>query len=130
MHNEINEDSKMKFYDKGHEDRYFSIMSRMRNNNERHASFAYLVSFVKVPVNDCFDFEKDEIKEDMLECEWIGSGSERVLKLAKNLWDFKFHADVSDVFSYVGDEYVEFMFYAIQIRYGYVPYLYCAGKDA
>ena len=120
----------MMFYDKEHMDRYFDVLSKMCNNNEKHASFAYLATSVKAPIHECFDFEKDEIKADMLECDWIRSESSSVLKLAKNLWDDTNPANVSEVFASVSRKYSEIMFYAVQMRYGYISYLYCVGKDA
>ncbi len=117
------------FKDKAHRERYLDIMLRMQSNNPEHASFAYLVSLVDAPINDCFDFENDKIKMDMLDHAWVTGTDRRVLTLAKNLWNCINSADVSDVFSYVGDFYSELLFYAIQIRFEYASYIVCPGKS-
>lgn len=120
---ENNESVAMMFLDREHQRRYFGILHQMRSNGPEYVSFAYLVSLVNAPIKDCFDFATSCIKTDMLDCSWITGTSRRVLTLAQNLWNFNNSADVSDVFSYVGEEYAEFMFYAIKIRFEYVPYL-------
>lgn len=126
MHNSDQQESAvMMFLDKEHQMEYTRILSKMSSTNAQHASFAYLVSFVKAPIGDCFDFEKDSIKTDMFECSWATGMSRSVLTLAQNLWDSTIPADVSDVFGYVDDVYAEFLYYAIQIRFGYAPYFLC-----
>lgn len=124
MNNCENNDSvAMMFRDREHKERYFGALKRMSSQDAEHVSFVYLVTFVDAPINDCFDFANDKIKKDMLTCGWVTDTSRRVLALAMNLWNYANAADVSDIFSCVGDYYAEFMFYAIGIRFGYVPYL-------
>lgn len=115
----------MMFRAKDHEARYTDTLSKMSSTDSRHTSCAYLIALVEAPVEDCFDLEKDTIKTDMLEHGWINETSRRVLTLAMNLWDHAIPADVSEVFGDTDDLLAEFMYYAIQIRFGYVPSFLC-----
>ena len=114
--------SEMPFVDDKHKEKYVTIMHLMKSNNPEHAALAYLIALINAPIHSCFDFENDQAKLDAVDCSWVTGSSERVLKLAFNLWNFLNFADVSDVFSYGASEYGEYMFFAIQMRFELVIY--------
>ena len=110
--------AEMQFHDEGHKERYVSYLQRMGKNDSERAAFAYLIALTNAPINDCYDFELDEIKPEAVDCSWATGTDARVLALAFNLFNcFYYTADVSDVFSYPDWEYVQYMFFAIRIRF-------------
>ena len=112
----------MRFNSSRHQDRYVEILGRMRSNNPEHASLAYLLALIDAPASYCFDFASDRIRREAIDDDWTTESSRRVLTLGFNLWNYTITADVSDVFSYGGYEFGEYMFYAIQMRFEYVAY--------
>ena len=115
----------MRFRDKHHEDRYVSILSRMRYVDCYHSCVAYLLALdtnicdYEERINRCFDFAEDVIRKNVLKEAWTTHTDKRILRLAFNLWGNKVKANVSDVFTFGSVDYAEYLFEAIRIRYEY-----------
>ena len=100
----------------------------MRSNDAYHRSLAYLMALVPMPVNDVFDFSKDQIKHDGLYAGWQTSSSRKATRLMFSLWNGCYQdyaADkpeetscyytVDEIFS--NHEYAPWFFCAVQIRF-------------
>ena len=107
----------MIFSDERHKKTYYAILAKMHAFDAYHASYAYLISLIDAPAHDCFDFQYDKVKRDVVNQDWVSGTDFRVLTLALNLWNPNNPADVSEVFSYVGPKFADYLFEAIKIRF-------------
>lgn len=114
----------MRFRDNDHKQRFLEILTRMKTSDVYNASIAYLFA-LDTNINDkrlaeCFDFENNSIKPQVLEASWLTGTDRRTLKLAFNLWNDHHKADVADSFGYIDSDNIEYLFEAIRIRFGAV----------
>lgn len=110
----------MKFINLKHERCFYELLYEMKSTDPYHASYAYLLALIEAPVNDCFDFEQDKIKPDVVDKDWVSGTDYRILKLALNLWNPFHSADISEVFGYIDSEIAPYVFEAIRIRFEHI----------
>ncbi len=111
------------FKNSEHEERYYTVLSKMKSTDIYHRAVAYLFTLDKDcsrHIDDVFDFSGDAIKPDGLNCGWQTSTSTRTTRLAFNLWNTyiekgeekRFTPD--DIFT---STYAKYYFEAIKLRY-------------
>ena len=96
------------FKNSEHEERYYTVLSKMKSTDSYHRAVAYLFTLDKDcsrHIDDVFDFRGDAIKPDGLNCGWQTSTSIRTTRLA-------FTPD--DIFT---STYAKHYFEAIKLRY-------------
>lgn len=79
----------MTFKDKLHENNFFVVLEKMKNQDAYHTSVAYLLTLDSVcfrHIGNLFDFENDCIKINALDADWHTSTSKQTVRLAFNLW--------------------------------------------
>ena len=80
----------MIFKNKLHENNFFIVLDKMKNQDAYHTSVAYLLTLDSVcfrHIKNLFDFENDCVKIDALDADWHTSTSRQSVRLAFNLWN-------------------------------------------
>lgn len=80
----------VQFMDKEHENFYSQMLGRTARHDAYHRAFFYTVGMgrdTRRNIQDLFDFTEDCIKPEGLEKSWQTGGTNRLCRLAFNLWN-------------------------------------------
>lgn len=78
------------FKDNAHKQFFYSSLMRCKKQDTYHQAFFFaagLSNDTRSYIADLFDFEQDVIKADGLYAGWQTSGTDRITRLAFNLWN-------------------------------------------
>lgn len=77
----------MNFSSQAHDERYLSILSRMRSSDVYHRSAAYLLALADLPADAIFNFCLSHIKYKAILEGWQTSSTLKTTRLLFNLWN-------------------------------------------
>ena len=80
----------IRFANKEHEAFYFEMLAATRNNDVYHQAFFYTMGIsaeTRSHIRSLFDFKEDIIKPEGLSAAWQTSSTQRLCRLAFNLWN-------------------------------------------
>jgi hypothetical protein len=80
----------IRFANKEHEAFYFDMLAATRNNDTFHKAFFYTMGIsaeTRSHIRSLFDFKEDIIKPEGLSAAWQTGSTQRLCRLAFNLWN-------------------------------------------
>lgn len=108
------------FKDRAHREFYLGAMKKCENADSYHRALFYTLGMnleVRNNIERVFDFREDAIKPECLEAGWQTSGSERVVRMAFNLWNGWNGDGLATPYDLYDCEYAPYMLEAVKLRY-------------
>lgn len=115
--------TEIRFASKEHKEFYITMLQKSGNNDSFHRAFFYCIGIsdtARSNVNRVFDFGNDRIKPDGLHEGWQTGGTQRLTRLAFNLWNGYTEEGVermSTPYEMFDCSYAPYFYEAIQLRY-------------
>ena len=109
--------SEIRFVDRDHLAFYNQTLNQSGNNDPYHKAFFYIMGISGETRRNIFDFKEDCIRSDCIYDGWQTSGSERLTRLAFNLWNGWNSDGGATPYDLFDCEYAPYMMEGIRLRY-------------
>ena len=112
--------SEIRFVDRDHLAFYNQTLNQSGNNDPYHKAFFYIMGLsgeTRRNIQKIFDFKEDCIRSDCIYDGWQTSGSERLTRLAFNLWNGWNSDGGATPYDLFDCEYAPYMMEGIRLRY-------------
>jgi hypothetical protein len=110
----------MIFKNKLHENNFFIVLEKMKNQDAYHTSVAYLLTLDSVcfrHIGKLFDFAEGCIKPDGINAEWQTGTSKQTTRLMFNLWN-GYRDEMTTPDNLFCSDYAPYYWQAICLRFG------------
>lgn len=115
--------AEIRFASREHNEFFITMLQKVGNSDNFHQAFFYCVgisSTTRKNVNRLYDFDKDSIKLNGLNEGWQTGGTERLTRLAFNLWNGYAEPELerlSTPYEIFDCSYAPYFYEAIKLRY-------------